>query len=302
MAQKTYFAVPNLDHPPNHLITLGQIITSPSQPWLRLAPPLPIAPNSIAMTVKADWGTQLHRSREHRVGIWAQFAAMILGVGADAEVAFLKKESEIFQFDELQTSFFEPDDAYVEASVVVKEEVAEWVKKNPRKSVYMVTGIKVASGAAHLCARAKGVDVELRPGVDATPFSGVPVSGGVLAGVGREKGENTWFSGSSDFVFAYRLRRIIVKRQAVSKNRDYVKGATVAHDEGKGSSAAVVHEMPTTRDEDAMEEVDIESVEQSHDDFGSGGYPVDQFESRMVRDEQDDEDCLLQMHEDLLEV
>ncbi|OAG01997.1 uncharacterized protein CC84DRAFT_1053504, partial [Paraphaeosphaeria sporulosa] len=227
MAQRTYFALPTLDHPPNHLITLGQIVTSPAQPWKRLASPLPIAANSIATTVKTDWGTQLHRNREHRIGIWAQFAAMILGVGADAELASMKHESDIFHFKELETSFFEPDDAYVEASVVGKEAVAEWVKRNPRKSVYMVTGIKVARGAAHLCARAKGVNVDLRPGVDATPFSGVPVSGGVLAGVGKEKGEKTWFSGSSDFVFAYRLRRILVKRQTVSQSKDYVKGATV---------------------------------------------------------------------------
>lgn len=301
MAQKTYFALPTLDHPPNHLITLGQIITSPSQPWTRLAPPLPIAPNAIATTIKVDWGTQLHHNREHRVGIWAQFAAMILGVGADAEVAFLKKESEIFQFEELETSFFEPDHAYVEASVVGKEAVAEWAKKNPRRSVYMVTGIKIARGAAHLRARAKGFNVDLKPGVDATPFSGVPVSGGLLAGVGREKVEKTWFSMSSDFVFAYRLRRIILKRQTVSKSREYVRGATVAHDERGGSCGSVASEMLRGQDVDTADEVRIESVEQSHDDYGSGGYPVDGFESTLVRDEQDGEECLLQMHEDLFE-
>ncbi|KAJ4351874.1 uncharacterized protein N0V89_007218 [Didymosphaeria variabile] len=301
MAQKTYFALPNLDHPPYHFITLGQIITLPSQPWARLAPPLPISQTLIATTVKTDWGTELRRNREHRIGIWAQFAAMILGVGADAVVAFSKKESEAFQFDELETSFFEPDDEYVERSVVGKEEVAEWVKRNPRQSVFMVTGIKIAKGAMHLRAQSKDVDVELKPGVDATPFSGVPVSGGVLAGVGKGKGEKIWFGGSDEFVFAYRLRRIVVKRQTVSKTSEYVKGATVAHDEREASSSSAAHEMPTASSADTVGDVQIESVEKSQMDYGSGGYPVDGFDATMVRDEQDDEECLLQVHDNFLD-
>ena len=298
MSQKTYFALHSLDHPPDHLISLGQIITTPAHPWKRLASPLPIPKEAIATTIKNDWGTEVLRNREHRIGIWAQFAALILGIGADAVVSFSKRDSELFQFDELETSFFEPDVTYVERSVVRNEAVAEWVKKNPRKSVYMVTGLKIARGAAHLRAKKKTIDTEVKPVVDTAPFSGVPVETGVLAGLGRGEKNRLWFSGGSDFVFAYRLRRIIIKRQAVSKSKDYVKGATVAHDEGEVSSTTVPYDMSTPVNAIMTENMDIESVEQSQEDYGSGGYPVDGFDTTVVRDDQDGEECLLQVQED----
>jgi hypothetical protein len=303
MAQhKTYFALTNFDYPPDSLIRLGQIITSPSTPWKSLADPLPIPKSAIQASIKTDWGTEVYREHDQRMGIWAQFAAMICGVGGDAVVGWSRKNEEMFQFKELATTFFEPDPEYVEASVVGEErqQVAEWVRQNPRKSLYMIAGVKVARGAQHLQARVRGVDFEVKPGVDATPFTGVPVGGGVLAGMGREKGERTWFSGSSDFVYAYRLRRIIVKRQAVSKTREYVRGATVAHEDDDNASGEHL-EMPTLQGQDAssMEAVEIQSIEQSGRDYGSGGYELEDFLPFKVIDEQDEEACLLQVPEDV---
>lgn len=295
MAHKTYFALLNLDYPPDHSIQLGQIITSPSEPWKRLSEPLPISEKDIQCTRKTDWGTELHRERERRAGIWASFVGMILGIGGDAVVTWSHEKSEIFQFDELETTFFEPDLEYVQQSVLGsgRENVAEWIKQNHRRSVYMVTGLKVARGAKHLRAEAKGVDFDLKPGVDATPFSGVPISAGPMVGGGRKKGESLWFSGSDDFVFAYRLRRIIIKRQAVSKSKEFFKGATVAHEDDDAaikSGEAVA--LPRTSSTDEME---IHSVEQSRTDYGSGGYHLDGFKSSKVRDDEDEEECLLQV-------
>jgi len=296
MAQKTYFALSSFDHPPDHTIQLGQLITQPSTPWARLASPLPISESAIASTVKQDWGTELRRDREQRVGIWAQFAAMILGVGADAVVSWSQQHTDVFQFEELETQFFEPELEYVQASVAG---VAKWVKANPRKSVYMVTGVKIARGAQHLTAHAKGIDFDFKPGVDAMPFVGVPISGGPLVGAGRKRGEMTWFSDSSDFVFAYRLRRIIIKRQGVGKSKEFIKGATVMDADG---NLAPVSGMSPLKPRDLNEDMEIVSVENSQHDYGSNGYQLDGYSSQPARDELDDEECILQIREDPLAV
>jgi hypothetical protein len=299
MAHKTYFAMPSLDYPPDYAIRIGQVITSPSEPWKPLAPPLPIPESFLQRTLKKDWGSEVFREREQRLGVWAQFAAMICGVGADAVVAWSRKNVEAFQFDELETTFFEPDLEYVQASVVGPERgsVADWVKDNRGKSVYMVTGVKVARGAQHLRVNSRGVDVDLKPGVDATPFIGLPLSGGPQVGAGRSKGNVTWFSDSSDFVFAYRLRRIIIKRRAVSKSEDYIKRATVAF-EGRETSDAREDAMSVPTEVDSTTESDIQSIDHSRNDYGSGGYHLNGFVGVEVRDEHDGEECLLQVRED----
>lgn len=202
----------------------------------------------------------------------------------------------MFQFEELETQFFEPELEYVQASVAG---VAKWVKANPRKSVYMVTGVKIARGAQHLTAHAKGIDFDFKPGVDAMPFVGVPISGGPLVGAGRKRGEMTWFSDSSDFVFAYRLRRIIIKRQGVGKSKEFIKGATVMDADG---NLAPVSGMSPLKPRDLNEDMEIVSVENSQHDYGSNGYQLDGYSSQPARDELDDEECILQIREDPLAV
>lgn len=117
-AQKTYFVLPNFDYPPGRLIQLGQIITSPSKPWERLSEALPVPKETVQTSLKTDWGTEIYRAKEQRVGIWAQFAALMLGIGGDAIVAWSQKNAETFQFDELETSFFEPEKGYVEVGII----------------------------------------------------------------------------------------------------------------------------------------------------------------------------------------
>ena len=238
---------------------------------------------------------------EQRIGVWAQFAAMILGIGADAIVSWSRDKAEVFQFDELETAFFNPGPEYVQDSVVGPERtaVSEWVKKNRGKPVYMITGVKIARGAQHLRSRMRGVDFEFKPGVDATPFVGVPVSGGPLVGAARTKGDATWFSNSSDFVFAYRLRRIIIKRQLVTKEKDYVKGAVVLH-QGHEKDDSTTHGIPVPRKIENDDDMLIQSVDHSRNDYGSSGYHLDGFHSVEVRDEHDDEDCLLQIPEEMV--
>lgn len=305
MAQKTYFAMPSHDYEPDRSIRLGQIITSPTEPWNRLADPLPVPRELVQTSRKEDWGTEVHKLREHRIGIWAQFAAMILGVGADLVVEWSKNNADVFQFSELVTTFFEPDADFVKRSVLGEgcERVTEWAKKKRGKPLYMVTGIKVARGAQHMRSRIKGVDVEFKPGVEATPFIGVPISGGLLVGGGKSKGEAVWYSDSSDFVFAYRLRRIIIKKQTVATNKSFVKGATVAHldhDVEETVAEGKRAEKRVKLENDVDEEVEIQSVEHSRSDFGSGGYHLDGFFSVKVIDEEDDQGCLLQFPEDAL--
>jgi hypothetical protein len=133
------------------------------------------------------------------------------------------------------------------------------------------------------------VKVELDPGM----FSGAPgilPSGGPQAGIERKREESTSYKGSTDFVFAYRLRRIIVKRR-IAVSKAFVHGATVVHLEPNSTESVT----PPPDAEQEKEDVEILSVGLAAKDYGSGAYDIEGFTSVMARDEDDDETCLVQV-------
>ena len=271
MAQRTYFPMPNFDYPPDDLVLLGQIITSRETPFRALASPLEPLPR-VQQSHKTDWRNEVHQTQRGSVGFWVQFLASVVGLGADVSVSWLSENEDCLQFKRLDTSFFQPDDEYVRNSVLGRgrEAVVRYVKKNPRKPVYMITGVKIARGARHVRKMRSKPGVEAKIGASAAPFTGVPVEGGPMGSFEKETGETVQFAGSSDFVYAYRLRRIIVAlRTGKVSGGDFVTGARVYTFGENGEEAT-----PERREDSAGDprEEEIDNIFLAEDDFGADGY------------------------------
>lgn len=114
----------------------------------------------------------------------------------------------------------------------------------------MVTSVKVVRGASVKTERARARGVEVGVEVDGALMGGTPVSLGPELRMKREREEAGSFEGESDFVFAFGLRKIVVRRGTadVVKHAEYTTGAMF--DDGV-KQVEVLFEV----DESACEEV-----------------------------------------------
>jgi hypothetical protein len=292
MSRKTYFRMPNFDYPPNGLVQLGQIITSPRDPYQRLAKPLPIPDQAIQTNTFTDYHEVIERVRKGNLGVWVQFLASMLGVGGDATARWATKNSHILQFRELEANCFEPENDYLQESVLSSETIQTHIKKTPGKSLYMVTGVKIARGARSVLQEKQARGVNARFGVDATGFTGVPAQGGPQFKVEATHHEKVQFGGSKDFVFAYRLLRIIPKPHGVIKKKRFEAGATTLTNDD-----AYIEDADQAEDGELESEgqvVELTTVELDRSDYGSTPdtlpFKVDTQDA--VEDELGDTDCV----------
>jgi hypothetical protein len=228
---KTYFLAPNFDFPPppSGLIDLGSIITDPKKPdrSLNKGELVLIPAHAIFTTTKTDWTAS--RSQLHAVdgGIWTSFLQTIIGLSAEVDVSRSKGKDEVYRCKVLETQYFQPDDAYILANLQ-NPRVQGYVKTGwpVKKSVYMITGLKIARGVSAETEVSEEYGVGGKVGVDATAFTGgVPVSGGPKGKWSSKSSEGIGFGGSEDFVFAFRLIKIKPKKEGCFEEGDYNKAA-----------------------------------------------------------------------------
>lgn len=100
-----------------------------------------------------------------------------------------------------------------------------------RKPVYVITGLKTVYGASAKSTESQSQDKKASIAVDGNVLGGGNVAPG--AGAATENKKSTTWEGSSDFVFAFRVRKVQVSRktQGVKDNDDYTKGAKFDRDD-----------------------------------------------------------------------
>ncbi|KAH0172861.1 hypothetical protein KCU67_g1546, partial [Aureobasidium melanogenum] len=151
----------------------------------------------------------------------------ILGFGADVGVESGNRLEETFSFDTVKTTQFTPTRPYLQRCLEA-ERVREFIKRSIyRKPVYVITGLKVVTGAKADTLKTHTVKGDLSVEVDATIWSGLPVSGGPgVEGEVGSKAVNKW-SASDDFVFAFRVVKVVAGKTPgqVVNEEDYRKGA-----------------------------------------------------------------------------
>jgi hypothetical protein len=283
MAQKAYFLMPNFDYAPDKLVKVGQIISDLRSPSRAVGGPLQPVPE-IETSYKDSWESEKARTISGSVGVWARFLATVLGLGGTVAGNFLKDDSKVFKFQRLEAFFFEPSEEYIRASMEL-DTVRKFFEQNPKKSAFMITGVKIARGAEVGRKRREDIGWEGSVGFDATHM-GVPVSTGPETSFSRRTVDDESFAGSSDFVFAYRLRRIYIRRKTGQiENADYIKGA-MFH-EGNKKPLEEQQDQKVAALEDVAAEFEVVGFDD--EDFGSDNI-LPGFKSISARD--DDEECI----------
>jgi hypothetical protein len=286
MAQKAYFLAPNFDYAPDKLIRLGQIIYDLKAPQSATSQPLEPRPE-IHYGYVDNWETEKIKCLKGSLGIWARVLAMILGIGGDIAANIDNEDSSLWKFKKLETFFIEPTPEYIEASMRVAA-VENFVKENPDKSTFMVTGVKIARGAEVVQKKRRGGGGEASVGIDAT-MAGAPGSAGPKVSISTSTVNNVSFTGSSDFVFAYRLHKIYRRSTSgITIGKEYDKGAL--YEEGAQSpSSGEASEVSKSTASDGFA---ISGFHQK--DFGLERPPPG-FEAAIVRDEGggEERDCVI---------
>jgi hypothetical protein len=282
--RRTYFLVPGNDYAPNELIQLGQIISDLKLPYRRLSPPLQPLPK-VYNAWEKDYGAEKNKVLSGSIGIFAQALAVLDGgVGGDVAGKLSAEKLNRWKFEKLETEFIEPDEAYVNESVRVKV-VEDFLDKNKvlKKAVYMVTGVKIARGPQAMLTQAKHeVAGEGKLTLDATAATGVPVQGGPQLSLARKKEDLEWFGSSSDFVFAYRLRKIFVTWSSRIDSKELTGGDL----QGYGDND--IHDSDEEEQDEVIEYIQTARLDRC--DLGSNYLP-ERFRKVVVRDDVDDAEC-----------
>jgi hypothetical protein len=117
-------------------------------------------------------------------------------------------------------------------------------KSRYRKPVYIITGLKTVTGAKAKSHKSRTVGGKFGVDLDATIWSGgiVPVGGGPEIEGKRENIEGTSWKGSSDFVFAFRARKISVRKKTgeVKSDEEYKTGAMLGDEVKEGEVPVLV--------------------------------------------------------------
>lgn len=279
MLRKTYFSMPNYDCDPNSIV-LGQIIKRSNEPNSFVIQPS--SPSNGETQSPTDHPAEYNfagiQKYSFGLGAWSKIF-IALGLNLDANGLFSCGNSTKIQINSLTTTQFRPTPQYLEKNILSHNEVKNYIKNHPNKSLFMITGLKVAHGAnieitSH---RTKGANLQV--GVDATAFTGFPISAGPHASVQNEHYENFKFTTSKDFILAYRLHRIIVRWGKVSDDKEHTKGAELLHRESF---------KPTAYN---LKEREIDGLDIDEQDFGSDDNDNIPFEFRLEEVEDENDEC-----------
>ncbi|KAL2678786.1 hypothetical protein Neosp_009537 [[Neocosmospora] mangrovei] len=227
----TYIPSPNWDIPADsETVVLGRLIKDPANPQSKI-PKSRIVPIPLPAPFdgrKTDWQATLDQVRSGKIGLWAKCMRFIEG---DLSFSQLKSSLENHSFTILETKYFLPDDDYFaqilkDAGVQAYLHVHNW-----RKPIYLITGIKIARGASVSIESSIERSAQAGLKVDATGV-GAPINVGPEASWETEKKRGISYGGSTDYIFAYQLTRMMPKKGCKKpRSQSYVKGAVYGKEE-----------------------------------------------------------------------
>ncbi|UPK95689.1 hypothetical protein LCI18_006624 [Fusarium solani-melongenae] len=223
-----FFYAPTWDYPPGGPIKLGNVITSVKNPHRPLFCSPPPEESDVFRTEKKTVQYTKEKLRRGKFSILTKFLS-VLGFGIDIGAEIDRSDEETFVFDTLETTQFIPTSSYVQTCVEGKN-VRDFLERSKyRKPVYIITGLKVVTGAQANTIKSRSMGGAVGVEVDATIWTGgaVPIGGG--PGVEGEVGNkvSTTWEGSSDFVFAFRVSEVRVGEATgqILSEKEYREGA-----------------------------------------------------------------------------
>ncbi|KAI9682812.1 MAG: hypothetical protein M1822_006302 [Bathelium mastoideum] len=274
--QPSYMLAPNWDFPADGAIALGSLIKNPKSPH-RALDRAKVDPAVVTTTRRSGWTFSRKDAVNGKIGIWASILAPILGVGGDVAADGSRDLNDTFKCDELETRYFVPDDAFIAAGLN-SATVLAYTEKYWWKSIYMITGVKIAHRATMETALERSYGGETKVGVDGTSI-GVPASGGSELRYEHTKGRTVKFGANDGFILAYQLLKIKPKKAGDFKVADYNKFALL----GEGSNRS---EEERKRAVEQLHELwDMEELKGLAGDGEGGGLesvPADELSCNML--------------------
>lgn len=180
--------------------------------------------------------------RAGKVGVWAKVFSI---GGASVGLEWTKKHDEVYRFEKMVTVEFWPSDEYITACVS-KEKIKRILDLTNYKPLYLITGIKTVSGAKASTEDSSSRDVNASVEVDTTAASNgaVPVKGGPRFEHKKEDKMGQSFEESSDFVFAFKLKKITVNKKTKAVHAvDATKHALLSTDSTSSSLPFMVESV-----------------------------------------------------------
>ena len=231
---KTYFLCPTSDFihpPPAGPLCLGSIIRSTSTPQYPLNRTKIVAvTDAVPPVVESDWKKTISIEKGLGLGVYAQFLQLATGglpLGPEVDVEHSNKTANAFAFDTVTTLAFEPTQEYVEEAIKAPA-VQTWLREPKQRfapvvSLFLVTGMKLVKGAKIKYSTSQSTTVTGNIGIDVTAL------GTTLGPKGHwisMTDDGTEFNRESEFVFAFRVKRLKFGRTL--KVEEYNKGAFLA--------------------------------------------------------------------------
>lgn len=205
---KTYILAPNWTTapPPDGPIKLGHVLDDLTEfVPLNREEITEIEPKYLNMIDTKD-GFTTSRSKlvSGELGIFARIMGLV-GVGAGADMYYRKDMNDILSCKTLDTMTFDPTAKYI-ADTMELDEIKGFMEGCKFKlPVYMITGLKVGRGASLQSSSNIERGVKLDGGLQ-PPGSLAQIGG--KAGVAVNQGESESWTGSTDFIVAFRARKI----------------------------------------------------------------------------------------------
>ena len=231
---KTYFLCPSSDFihpPPTGPLCLGSIIrsTSTSQYPLNRANIVAVA-DAVPPVVETDWKKTISVEKGLSLGVYAQFLQLVTGglpLGPELDVEHSNKTANAFAFDMVTTLAFEPTQEYVEEAIKAPA-VQTWLREPKQRfapvvSLFIVTSLKLVKGARIKYSTSQSTTVTGNIGIDVTALGMTFGPKGYWISTNDDETE---FSRESEFVFAFRVKRLKFGRRL--KVEEYSKGAFLA--------------------------------------------------------------------------
>lgn len=226
MPKLYYFRAPNFDISPDSPTAprLGSIFSN----LKRLTRPLnqseyvSIPSNLVNSSVKTGFTDTSSKNVQASGGV---FAEVTPGGSGEIIYGWAQDKKNTFACELLETEEFDPTVEFVQECINSSKNVQEYIQESfvGNKSVYMITGLKIASGFSMTSAASTEQGPSLKVGVSAMAF-GVPAEAGPKGDLKYGTGRDVQYGGSSKIVFAYRAIKISSKRDGSVSYKDQSGG------------------------------------------------------------------------------
>ncbi|KAK8243590.1 hypothetical protein IWZ00DRAFT_178070 [Phyllosticta capitalensis] len=219
--------------PPNGHLKLGNIILNPSNPEIPLHESSSPLPSSEKVETFRQRGAHLKhdKSTAAPLGIATSFLSFLSGVGVDIDTEWSQKDVYQLRAREMTTMSFLPSPEFIESAAAQKV-VQNYIRRKKFANLYMVVGVMVASGASPRKTSSIERNVGFHVNVDGTMI-GAPAGAGPKIGFKQARTSDVGSEETDDFVFAFRLRKLKIRKGEARLKMRYKSGGLFDKDSGK---------------------------------------------------------------------